>query len=246
MMYMQQQSIKTSIGILVLFSLLVIGGLFLGKKQYEQKELSNPASFENINIEKVSSSKTYPGFEITLSYPKTGIVAIDTIIANSVNESAQAFMDDVGSERLPEEEAYTFNASFDTHIGLRTITFVYTFSDYTYGAHGNHVVKTFTFDLQDRLITLEDVFVDVDTALVTLAPHVVDILKLTLEEMFDNDWAKDGTTPTQINYSSFYLTKDSVGFIFDPYQVAPFAAGISEIEIPFSEYKELFKNTYTQ
>jgi hypothetical protein len=243
---MQQQSIKTSIGILVLFTLLVTGALFLGKKQHEDRDFSETVSFENIDVKKVSSSKTYPGFEITLSYPKTGIVAIDTIVSNSINESAQAFMDDVGFERLPEEKAYTFNADFDTYVGLRTITFVYTFSDYTYGAHGNHVVKTFTFDSQNRLITLEDVFVDVDTALVTLAPHVIDILKLTLEEMFDSDWAKDGTTPTQINYSSFYLTKDSVGFIFDPYQVAPFAAGISEIEIPFSDYKELFKNTYTQ
>lgn len=241
---MQQQSIKTSIGILVLFSLVVIGGLFLGKKQHEQKRLSSPVSFENMNIEKVATNKIEQGVEIKIVYPKTTITPIDTTIINSVNESLQSFIQESGAD--PKERPYSFEGNFETVFGLRTVTFIYTFYTYTGGAHGNSVIKTFTFDTTGKLLTFEDVFNNPQDALIALVPSVYTRIKSTLGEMFQETWVQEGILPTQQNYQAFYLTKDSIGFVFSPYQVAPYAAGIVRVEIPFTEQSFVFKNTYTQ
>ena len=52
---------------------------------------------------------------------------------------------------------------------------------------------------------------------------------------------KDGSAPTAKNYESWTITKRGIGINFDPYQVAPYAAGPQFVMVPYSALKELIK-----
>jgi hypothetical protein len=47
-----------------------------------------------------------------------------------------------------------------------------------------------------------------------------------------------GTTVEQENFSVFEVTDNGLVVIFNPYQVAPYSAGIIEITIPWSQLPE--------
>ena len=43
------------------------------------------------------------------------------------------------------------------------------------------------------------------------------------------------------SYGSWYIDKDGIVFIFNPYEVAPYAYGLVEITLPVRKYKHLFR-----
>ena len=52
-----------------------------------------------------------------------------------------------------------------------------------------------------------------------------------------DDWITQGTEPTQENFDLFKLEKNSVRFVFEQYQVAPYASGMPEIVVPLTLFK---------
>ncbi len=243
--YMKKENLWVSVSILLLFGLVLAGGLSLGKKyQHREKDTATTISFEE--IEKIVIDKKEKGFDITVTYPRTGMVSIDSLVKKYIDASVDFFVTDFGSARLPEEDLYTFDADFQVHTGLHTVTFVYTISEYTGGAHGNHSIQTFTFDKNGNEVFLKDVLLSVDSGLTTISPFVQKELKKILEDMFTESWVVSGTAPSVENYTAFYLTEESIGFVFAPYQVAPYAAGIKEVRIPFAVFPHIFNSTYIQ
>ena len=62
---------------------------------------------------------------------------------------------------------------------------------------------------------------------------------------------RGGATPNSENYQNLLFTKSGLLIVFDPYQVAPYAAGISEVTIPYETIAgimdpELFSLVSTQ
>jgi hypothetical protein len=105
---------------------------------------------------------------------------------------------------------------------------------YTGGAHPNNWPVTWVFDLTDgHMLTLSDIFVDRQDALIKIAEMVRDMLGKTLGDMHVESMLQDGSTPTTTNYADFILNDEGVAFFFAPYQVAPYASGQQVVTIPY-------------
>ena len=114
-------------------------------------------------------------------------------------------------------------------------TFAISFYDYEGGAHGIEGNRYFTIDLTTRhILTLNDLFNEKDL------PKV----KTLLWEQYNNT---NKEYEPVIGADSFnlsnniYLDSKGVHFIYDVYEIAPYAAGEQDLLLYFGQLEELFK-----
>ena len=114
-------------------------------------------------------------------------------------------------------------------------TFAISFYDYEGGAHGVEGNRYFTIDLTTRhILTLNDLFNEKDL------PKV----KTLLWEQYNNS---NKEYEPVIGADSFnlsnniYLDSRGVHFIYDVYEIAPYAAGEQDLLLYFGQLEELFK-----
>lgn len=114
-------------------------------------------------------------------------------------------------------------------------TFAISFYDYEGGAHGVEGNRYFTIDLTTRhILTLNDLFNEKDL------PKV----KTLLWEQYNNS---NKEYEPVIGADSFnlsnniYLDSRGVHFIYDVYEIAPYAAGEQDLFLYFGQLEELFR-----
>ena len=119
-------------------------------------------------------------------------------------------------------------------------TFAISFYDYEGGAHGIEGNRYFTIDLTTRhILTLNDLFNEKDL------PKV----KTLLWEQYNNS---NKEYEPLIGVDSFnlsnniYLDSRGVHFIYDVYEIAPYAAGEQDLLLYFGQLEELFKPEFTR
>jgi hypothetical protein len=121
---------------------------------------------------------------------------------------------------------------------VRSILF--TVGGYSGGAHPYSYYQTFTFDLAgQRQVTLMDMFQPNSDPLAVIAPLVEQDLLAQMVDFADAQWIEDGTGTNPDNYQRFVLTDEALIFFFDPYQVAPYAAGPFEVSIPLGNISSI-------
>lgn len=110
-------------------------------------------------------------------------------------------------------------------------------------AHPNTFLQGFTYDfIHDRQITsLADVFRNDTDYLSRLSTLSRDDLKSQFAKMgIEPDAAFDeGTSPKAENFQNFILTVRGVRIIFNPYQIAPYAAGGFRVDIATQTIKDI-------
>jgi len=113
---------------------------------------------------------------------------------------------------------------------------------YTGGAHGNGYTSYEYFSKANgESLGLDYFIVDMD-ALLPIAEKYFRIQQEIGEEESLEDvgfWFEDGIFELNEN---FYFTEDQMVFVFNPYEIAPYAAGTIILEIPLSEMDELLNN----
>jgi hypothetical protein len=60
-------------------------------------------------------------------------------------------------------------------------------------------------------------------------------------ELSDENWIKEGAGAKAENFENWNLTKKGLMFTFNQYQIAPYAAGGSQVIIPYDKLKPYFK-----
>lgn len=124
------------------------------------------------------------------------------------------------------------------------ISLKYTRYDFTGGAHGLENVFCTVFDLKEnKTLSPADVF----------KPGYEKPLQVVLEKKLREQYdIPEGTPlnapPAGILFNkklaltnNFYLTGNGMGFIYNPYEVAPYAVGQIELFVPFKEIAGLLK-----
>ena len=172
----------------------------------------------------------------------------------TIQEAITAFADSIETEWKaelaenyePESEykemfQYYYNVEGETVEGTGSekqdsiLSYQVTTSCYLGGAHGSHVVWYYNFDrASGKLLDIHDI-----------VPQDKEKLVLTeMGEQLCRDWdAKDladlqeqtGITMLGDLYltNNFLLKKDSITFLFNQYEIAPYAAGLISVTIPF-------------
>ena len=105
---------------------------------------------------------------------------------------------------------------------------------YLGGAHGSYVVLYYNFDKKTgKLLNIRDI-VPIEKEM-----HVIDAMEKQLCEDWDaKDIAELQETTGITMLSDIFLTnnflmkKDSIEFLFNQYEIAPYAAGLIEVTIP--------------
>lgn len=138
---------------------------------------------------------------------------------------------------------YHYNVTSDTKKGREGVTiYSATIDYYEGGAHGINQRLAMNFDnATGQLLMLDDVFVP---------GYQHKLCELLLEALTDKVEAKDTDELKAKGYlcamdmfapENFELGDDAVIFIYNPYEIAPYAEGIIELVIDNDELKELWK-----
>lgn len=115
------------------------------------------------------------------------------------------------------------------------------------GAHGLSTLTYLNFDLKTgKRITEEDLFTT------GFVPKLTEILKSRIIEqsiedkdiepisiLEDTDYWVDAIKPN----GNFYITDESINYVFNPYEIAPYYMGQTEVVIPFIRLSGMFKPT---
>lgn len=196
--------------------------------------------------------------------------AMRTTADNAKRDFVQALPD---PQTLPEFANRQFELLLDFKVAAQTPAFISvreSGSSDTGGAHPNPVQAAFVFDRKaGKLVALDDLFADPDTARKALANFAHDTL---LKKLMANapkpgegspdairEWKSNmlqmldgGTKPTTVNYSVFVVQAGAnqdapspgIMLIFPPYQVAPYVDGTQTVDVPASTFAKFLKPAY--
>jgi hypothetical protein len=104
---------------------------------------------------------------------------------------------------------------------------------YAGAAHPGHYAITLVWDAaRGRALEPDDLFLPGSDWPAALARAAIPALERDLGEMADAAWIAEGAGPSAQNFSRWALVADGLLVLFDPYQVAPYAAGPQAVTIP--------------
>lgn len=240
--------------VLVSSVLIVLGIVFA------QIQSADVTSGGEITKEKNVVASKYPGIEI-----HTEIEETDTY-KSAVH--VPLFMDDrlnVVINRYIENQKKSFHSDLNENLKVSPspqwqselyITFdvyqvspsIYSFSidtsSYLAGANGNQTTKSITMNVDTgELVELEDVL----KSGVEIEKRILDDIKeyiLASEEDAPYFFEESLMEISDTLYERGLLTKDSLYFKFDKYEIAAGAAGLVEVKIPLSEYEPFLEDEW--
>lgn len=231
-----------------ILAVLVLAGLvFLGLKSAKEQPTPTPSlgdesplvEWPSEQVKRESITDNSKGYEITGYYPVTKSDGITAIMRDFVADSIDTFKaDTTAAGELPEGyRAMTLDISYEQHRNERADNYVFTVYSDTGGAHGLQATKTFSFGKTGEQVALDDLFTNGIQGLGTIADYVKK--ELLKREFADRAWISEGAAPSKDNYQNFVVEDEGVTFIFDPYQVAPYAAGKQMVTIPTTVFKSI-------
>jgi len=186
---------------------------------------STPAQVTTKSVEEDNTE-----YSIDVQYPEFGIPAFDTEISKTIQVAVeelkkQAATDKPVANGFRKYELYgrVSGTYLDANIANAKIVLAQDFG----GAHPLPIVATFNFDRKtETLISLDSALARLGLTLPQMASEAKAQLDATLG---DDIIAPEGADAKVENYQTFIVGVNSVTFIFQPYQVAPYSAGMPEV-----------------
>jgi hypothetical protein len=203
-------------------------GLSLVTREHEE-EVADP---------QFTLTTSVPSIEGTSEDPAASFnQAVDGLVRGEVRDFADMIAD---WERLPEEPPYSLSISHEVVTTANsTVSILFTISTYTGGAHPNHYSRVINFSLlQSEVVTLDALFEPGSDYLGVIADYC--IAELGTRDVVFPDF-ESGALPTEENYSAWNIDEEGVLITFDPYQVAPYAAGMQQVMVPYSELADIIR-----
>src|SRR5258707_2747610 len=113
-------------------------------------------------------------------------------------------------------------------------------------AHPNSTTTGLNYDVKNgKRLTLADLFTPNSKYLNVISAYCIkelrDRSKKNKDSMLDEEMLKSGASPKADNYQASAITKKGLWITFDPYQVAPYAAGPQYVLVPYSALKDIIK-----
>ncbi len=239
---------KTQIILTLLIVIALVWLVMRAKKQQDAQIPPTPVAgdqtqnWPSVKIDEENLSENTGPYTITAVYPVTSSTTINGAFKSFVQDNINQFKEDTSWATDPElapaeAQNLTLDVSYTEEKNTRADTYIFTIESYTGGAHGLQATKTFTYNETGIPVTLATLFINGEAGLKTIAPYVQAQLKNT--EMTDAQWIAEGAAPVADNYQNFVVTDTAITFIFDPYQVAAYAAGKQMVNVPLSVFKSI-------
>ncbi len=208
-------------------------------------------------VESVALGKSNQHYTVEGEYPRTGLEAIDRVLAayatKSVNNLIASAEEDAAERakegrRLPDGLTYWLDLHFTLERNDDTVFAVtITTSQFTGGAHPGRIFKTFTFLRPDGWqVFLPEIFSGRKALERISALAIQDLIERIggPNGLTDPDSIREGAGPSWENFEAFALTHDKLILYFQEYQVAVYAAGSQQSEIPLSKLRGLIRDNW--
>ena len=230
-------------GLIIIIILVTWGVLSHGFKE-------NPLNpFYPFVIQDKTISENLKDGTIHITYPITKSAALNEAINSFVSAQEKDFKDNISGLSDISSATGSLDISYKSYLSDRTASFNFDVNSDTGGAHGNLNTITFNYDKTlDKVLTIGDVFVNQPDYLVQLSNLAKPLIKSSLaQSQFQDDlWLEEGAGAKEENYQRFVFTQDGLTFFFDPYQVAPYAAGSQDITLSYQSLASLLRPEYSQ
>lgn len=178
--------------------------------------------------------------KIKITYPKTGYNILDQNLVEQLNMVVKEFIEYEKVVAIQNLD-YSLDIIDEQHSCKDYISYVFYASIYTGGAHPNSVVFTTNFDrMKNKMITVDELFND-EVILNNVCKECRRMLKQQKNIGKDENSIKlmmDATYPNKSNYKNFSIGENGVTIYFQQYQIAPYASGIFQVELPFDFFKK--------
>ncbi len=193
-------------------------------------------------------------YEAKISYPKNNQKVRDQIFQKlsefkTENEISKIKNLQEAKEVLGLSDGmkFFFNANFIIATSTGHITYVYNISTFTGGAHGSDNVFPITFNERQEIVNVEEILPVAKIEKVAKLA-VIDLAKQKRSRMLslgmsekeiktlqkNDNFLTEGTKPTRDNFSNVWRKGDNLVIYFGQYQVASYAEGVFEVEIPLA------------
>jgi len=236
----------------IIFTITLI--LFLSAFFFSYKKSaispSNSTRVESVSFTDQSADSSY---EIDVQYPHLSGFS-DAYIQDTVNKNIKNSMEliisdfknrDAEMTHYKEAPKSTFFARYEVSLLSKNIfSFRENISEYSSGsAHPNSYTQTFGYNLDSgKSISLQSLFSQNSDYLQKISHICISSLLSNLGEddkQFMEEWIKNGAGAKEENFQNFLFSESGIVFIFDPYQVGPYAMGSQEVTIPYSELRDI-------
>ena len=154
----------------------------------------------------------------------------------------QTLSDFATQETLPGEYARSLSLGYTQHSAPKASSFVFTILFDTGGAHPITYFKTFVWGKGGGQVSLDDLLSG--GYLARLSTISGTQIRARLEAQSDGEGGavfEEGFAPDAKNFENFYLDGGDLVILFDPYQVAAYAAGPQEVRIPLSQISDIVR-----
>ncbi len=204
--------------------------------------LPTGTQWPSVEVKKETFSDSNQYYTIDAAYPLTADPRISDGLKSFIDDQIAQFKSDTSWATDPSissasEGTLSLSIDYKEQKSKNADVYIFSISTYTGGAHGLQFTRTFNYDQNGKVVALAELFTNGEKGLETIAPFVQKAI--TAKKISDADWIKDGTAPTLENYQSFVISDEGVTFIFDAYQVAPYAAGTQSILVPITAFKSI-------
>lgn len=174
------------------------------------------------------------GRSIDVEFPVSGLPQIDTRLRALIDAEIESFRSRPQGNASPDRPNDMLIIRFDVPDAPADVySVVFHSYIYTGGAHGMTHVITRNYDIKTgQILTLDDLFRPRAEYLPLLSEIAVEDLIARLGSQSDPGWVRRGAGPSKENYARFTITRDALIFHFEPYAVAPYAAGVQTVSVP--------------
>lgn len=206
-----------------------------------------PASPTKNSIEKKNKKLEKPTYSYDITYPYFGVAGVDEQINMFTNDKIQELVDDAPKTQAESAGPYSLTITYETsQYSNDIVSVVFTVDTYTGGAHPNMNFVTFTFNLKtQKEMQFPDVFVlNNKSTLSMLSTKAVAELKKQMGDDADEKMIETGAAPKIDNFQNFSLDSSNVTFYFDPYAVAPYAAGPQKVTFALQDLSAILTDLF--
>jgi hypothetical protein len=221
--------------VIALVGLLLIGAgyvfyIYAPKGQPGATTVPAATSTQSAGVTEKSIAADTDTYHLEMKYPQFGIASVDAVITGRVDSAVTAFKSypaNPSDSAVPKNDFTGWYSS--VYRGSDVISVALSFSEYTGGAHPNTNVFGVNVDLRTgKELTLDDALTLIGKNLQQVAAEsLVQVKAVVGDSVFE-----EGAAARPENYTEFLINKDNVTFIFNAYQVAPYAAGTQQAVFP--------------
>jgi hypothetical protein len=231
--------------IIALLVILIIGVLFIFRYKNnsgQEKTTLDTSSDSGVVIQSSTPQKITKKtntYEIDITYPVFNNAAIDREIADFINRAEQDFIAMFEQDDFYVQMGITGNLfiEYSEKPSPKGLSIIFTGYQYAGGAHPNPFVHTIV--IQDGVIvTMNDFFTVPESEYLT---RLRTLSLPSLKKQLGNNFFQDGLDPVIDNWKNWYLINNAMIVLFAPYQVGPYAVGMPEVIIPFTQIQDIMQ-----